>query len=533
MLTISIFFVKVGIHIADVSYYVTRDSPMDQEAKKRATTIYLTDKNIPMLPRQLCENLCSLVPAVDRLTFSVMAEIDAEGNIVSPPWFGRTVIHSAAQLAYETAQMFIDGSSELPMPKVVAPHTIDELKETIVTLNNISKFLRARRKDAGSLLLNNLRIYFKLDPVTHEPLSIGQYILKEANNLIEEFMLMANRAVAERILASYPDGSLLRIHPYPQDRKFVQFLHWCRKQNIEVRDDSSVTLQQTLDAYNDDFVALCAVRSKATMSMILAKYVATDRQTETYHHYGLGEGSEKERGREREIRANFVSGRYSPFPHHLPSVHTLPFLTGFDFYTHFTSPIRRYADLMVHRLLQAALSNDPPPYTHEEVDVIAKHCNTRKERADHAQDDCDGVGCACVSGVCEWCVCLSESKTIFLLSLFQHLTFFYLSRSSSVAISMLSPSRKGSSMRSFPISSDRVRRLSFLHSPLRAVSISLDSKSPIVRTMMTMKERRWSKRNLAIMSHYLRMESRWISEFSTSSKWRSSLQMTKCSSLPI
>ena len=344
---------EVGIHIADVSYYVEKDSPLDIEARTRGTTIYLTNRNIPMLPRKLCENLCSLVPNVDRLTFSVFLKLDEKGTVLSEPWFGRTIIRSCAQIAYETAQKFIQGESfgddEIYVEK---PHTIDDIRSSVLNLNKIARNLRDKRVQRGSLLLNNPKIYFDLDEETKMPTSVKQYISKESNNLVEEFMLMANKAVGNRILASYPDGTLLRAHRSPEKRKLKDMALWAKNVGLKVDASTAKALQNTLDFYKNDFIVLNCLRFWLTKPMCLAKYTSTESDldpTRAYHHFGL----------------------------------------GFDVYTHFTSPIRRYADLIVHRELQCALTNEPIPHPPSEIKSIVDNCNTRKVHADQAQDNCD------------------------------------------------------------------------------------------------------------------------------------------------
>ena len=390
---------QVGVHIADVSYYVSQDSPLDLEAQERATTVYLTTRNIPMLPRQLCENLCSLVPGVDRLTFSVMFRVDKEGEVIGQPWYGRTVIRSCVKLAYGMAQMFLDGvePEEVGKGGKGGEEGLPELwegggkfgwggvRDCVKKLGGIAKHLRRKRLEVGTLVLNNLKIYFQIDPETGGPVGVGSCVLREANYLVEEFMLMANRWVARKLVSGFRRGSLLRAHQSPQDRKFKQCAKWCERVGIhvvgmgkgETGGRSVKALQGTLDKYENDFVALCCLRSNMTKPMVLAKYVPTMGEGEggegkgeggmggVYHHYGL----------------------------------------GFDLYTHFTSPIRRYADLIVHRLLQATLEkeererkgeepqgdNGGNPYNEDEMKKIAENCNGRKWNADKAQENSDRI----------------------------------------------------------------------------------------------------------------------------------------------
>ncbi len=359
----------VGVHIADVTYFVQAGNALDQEARKRATTVYLVHRSIPMLPRLLSDNMCSLVPGEDRLAFSVMWKMDKEGKILEEPWFGRTIIRSCIKLAYEHAQQMLDGlvSSETEKREgsteqtevvlTVDPsslHKLEEVVEDVTILNEMAKSMKQRRLENGSLTLDDSKMYFKLDE-NAMPISVGNYVRTESHFLIEEFMLQANQSVAIKIYSSFPNGSLLRRHPPPNDNKLTEFKLACTEYNIEFDSSSSGAFQASLkklcSMYDEDTVT--AVLRLAMKPMSLAKYTCTNEEDgETaYRHYAL----------------------------------------AFDFYTHFTSPIRRYSDVIVHRLLQASLEGKPCPVETEELMTICENCNNRKTKADKAQDKCDLV----------------------------------------------------------------------------------------------------------------------------------------------
>jgi DIS3-like exonuclease 2 len=199
---------RVGVHIADVSHFVQPGSALDKEAQQRSTSVYLVDRVIPMLPRLLCEELCSLNPGVDRLAFSVVWDMDAEGNIEST-WAGRSVIRSCGKLAYPHVQSMIEGSylaleGQEPPCELSGGHSWPEVVQDSLTLHRIASALRQRRFDGGALRLDNTRLFFKLDGEGN-PCDYGVYEQKEANQLVEEFMLLANMTTARMVAEAWPD----------------------------------------------------------------------------------------------------------------------------------------------------------------------------------------------------------------------------------------------------------------------------------------------------------------------------------------
>jgi len=187
---------EVGVHIADVSYFVIPKTELDLVARERATTVYVVQKAIPMLPRLLCEELCSLNAGEDRFAFSVVFKMSKEGKVLDK-WFGRTIINSCAKMSYDHAQDIIDGKSA-PLPEIHGDHTVEQVKQDVLNLYHLSLHMRAGRFQNGVLSLKQPKLYFRLNEFGL-PASCGIYPIKESNRLIEEFMLLANMVVAERI----------------------------------------------------------------------------------------------------------------------------------------------------------------------------------------------------------------------------------------------------------------------------------------------------------------------------------------------
>lgn len=340
---------ELGVHIADVSYFVPEGSALDTEARLRATTVYLTQRAIPMLPALLCEELCSLNPGVDRLAFSVKWIVDSKGNAKEKPRFSRSVIRSCAKLAYGDAQEVIEGRDwnqgyysletmkHRPAPEVEAPHTRDQVAEDIRLLWTIAQELRRKRHEGGALWMQNIKLWFALDSLGN-PGGVGVYVSREANKLIEEFMLLANMAVAQQLAATFPEHALLRNHGPPQQKSMTKFLELAARLGYPMNANSAGELQASFDAIPDENVRL-TLRLMCIKPMQRAKYFCTGcLDLEHWGHYAL----------------------------------------NVPLYTHFTSPIRRYADLIVHRELDTGLKEAAWKMTSEEVQDIAENCNRRK-----------------------------------------------------------------------------------------------------------------------------------------------------------
>ena len=299
---------EIGIHIADVSHYVKEDTALEDEAYLRATSVYLVDRVVPMLPEILSNNVCSLRPNEEKLTFSVVFEMDEKGHLINQ-WFGRTVIYSDKRFAYEDAQEIIEGNTD----------GIDQsLQKAILTLDSLAKKLRKRRMSEGAISFDKTEVKFNLDEDANP---IGVYVKesKDANKLIEEFMLLANKKVAE-FIGKKKKTFIYRVHDEPNIDKLALLQGIISKFGYMINTN---TRESTSDSLNK---LLADVHGKAESNMIetltirsMSKAVYT---TENIGHYGL----------------------------------------AFDYYTHFTSPIRRYPDVMAHRLLQHYLDGGQSVY---------------------------------------------------------------------------------------------------------------------------------------------------------------------------
>ncbi|KAJ1946814.1 exosome catalytic subunit dis3 [Kickxella alabastrina] len=300
---------QVGVHIADVTNFVKPNTAMDKEAAYRSTTVYLVDRRIDMLPELLGTNLCSLMSNVDRLSFSCIWELDPEANIINVK-FHKSVIHSKASLTYEAAQTRIDDASMK-----------DPITKSIRDLNMLAKKLRQRRMDAGALTLSSPEVRFRLENDSQDPVDVEMKALKETNALVEEFMLLANISVAGKIYEHFPDSAMLRRHPEPPAQNFDNLQHALKPLGIQLETGSSLALARSLDRAivpNDPYFNNL-LRILTTRCMMQAQYFCSGTCTpEEFRHYGLAS----------------------------------------EIYTHFTSPIRRYADVMVHRLLHASIDRD-------------------------------------------------------------------------------------------------------------------------------------------------------------------------------
>ena len=349
---------RVGVHIADVTYFVKPDTTLDNEAERRATSVYLVQKVVPMLPRTLCEHLCSLNPGEDRLTFSVEWIMNSNGEILKS-WFGRSVIRSAVKLAYEHAQDMIDNPdrdwSVDELPAIESPWNAKVISDKVNMLQKLAIKLRTRREENGALRLDQPKVCFSLDQESGLPQGYKLYEQRSSNKLIEEYMLLANISVATKIQETFPNIALLRCHPEPKMDLLDKFVDQLQKYGIDLDSSSSYSLQRTLLNYkpmaeNEHqtkgiWQAVISILSK---SMCNAEYFCTGilNDVEKFRHYAL----------------------------------------SVPLYTHFTSPIRRYPDVIVHRLLDAALKHRELQWSPSTIQRIANHCNDRKLAAKTISD---------------------------------------------------------------------------------------------------------------------------------------------------
>lgn len=330
---------EAGVHIADVSHFVHPDTAIDKEASHRSTSTYLVERRLDMLPGLLTTELCSLRSKEDHLAFSVLWEFDDEGNIYDVR-FCKSVIHSVASLTYDEAQAMLDD-----------PGRVDNVSESVRLLNKLARILRQGRINAGALTLASSEVRFKLDTETQNPTDVTMYALKEANALVEEWMLLANITVSKKVLRHYPTLGVLRRHQPPSREQFAPLLSAATAVGVHLDISSSKTLADSLDAAvraNDPFFNKL-LRIMSTRCMMPAQYFCSGEiPKDQWHHYGLA----------------------APV------------------YTHFTSPIRRYADIIVHRLLSAAIGVIALPAINADRSKqqdLCSHLNRRHKAAQHAQ----------------------------------------------------------------------------------------------------------------------------------------------------
>ncbi len=325
---------EVGVHIADVSHYVTPGTSLDQEAYDRGTSVYLVDRVVPMLPEVLSNDVCSLRPNEDKYTFSAIFELNDQSEVQNQ-WFGRTVIHSDRRFTYEEAQERIENG-------------VGDLSEEILVLDRLAKILREKRIKAGAITFDRSEVRFNLNEKS-EPIGVYFKMSKDSNHLIEEFMLLANRKVSEFISLSknhQPTNKtyIYRIHDDPDPSKLESLRDFVStfgyKMNISNSKQTSESLNRLLKDVKgkgeENMIETLAMRS-----MSKAIY-----STDPIGHYGL----------------------------------------GFDYYSHFTSPIRRYPDLIAHRLLQHYLDGGKN-VDKSELEEQCKHCSAMERLASDAERD--------------------------------------------------------------------------------------------------------------------------------------------------
>ncbi|CEP21260.1 dis3 [Cyberlindnera jadinii] len=330
---------EVGVHIADVTHFVKPGTPLDAEGASRATSVYLVDKRIDMLPMLLGTDLCSLKPYVERFSFSCIWELDDDANIVNVE-FNKSIIKSREAFSYEQAQLRIDDKSQQ-----------DDLTKGMRALLRLSKKLKQKRLDAGALNLASPEVKVHMDSETSDPGEVEIKKLFETNSLVEEFMLLANISVARKIYSEYPQTAMLRRHNSPPATNFEKLNDMLRvRKNMAISIESSKALADSLDRCvdpNDEYFNTL-LRIMSTRAMTAAEYFSSGSYGyPEFRHYGL----------------------------------------AVDIYTHFTSPIRRYCDVVAHRQLAGAIGYEPLDLGHRDkskMETICKNLNKRHRNAQFA-----------------------------------------------------------------------------------------------------------------------------------------------------
>ncbi len=349
---------EVGVHIADVTHYVREGSLVEEEAKQRATSIYLVDRVVPMLPERLSNHICSLNPSEDKLTYSAVFEMNDKSEVISE-WFGRTIINSDRRFSYNEAQQVIDTED-------------GDMKEQVLLLHKLAQQLRTKRFATGAFAFEKIEVKFDLDEAG-KPLGIKFREMGTANQLVEEFMLLANKCVAEYVGKKLRGKTFVyRIHDKPDPEKISNFAHFITRFGYKLIEDDKTSLPKAMNKLLHSVTGKKEqniIETLALRSMAKAVY-----STDNIGHYGL----------------------------------------SFKHYTHFTSPIRRYPDMMVHRLLSVYLDEENPGSKEkfqklcdhsskmERLAAEAERASVKYKQVEYMSDKTGKEFEGVISGVTEW-----------------------------------------------------------------------------------------------------------------------------------
>ncbi len=384
-------FYEIGVHIADVSHYVREGTALNAEALKRGCSVYLVDRTIPMLPEALSNDVCSLNPHEDKLCFSAVFVVDAHAKVVSR-WFGRTVINSDHRFTYETAQAVIDGEPENAVKyshKIQTAASVEpgmKYRAELTTLNRLAKLLQKEKFSQGAIEFEQDEVKFRLD-AAGKPIDVYIVDRIDTHKLVEEYMLLANREVAKFIFdsikkkGSRDTGAIYRIHDVPDKDKIMNLSAFVKALGYDLKTDKGIVTAHNINSLLDQVEGTpheSLVRTATIRSMQKAVY-----STKNIGHFGL----------------------------------------AFNFYTHFTSPIRRYPDLLVHRVLAKHLHNEPfgdldiavfqkiaESSTRREIDAAeAERASKKLKQVEYMSERVGQKFEGTISGVTEWGIYVEES----------------------------------------------------------------------------------------------------------------------------